>query len=75
MIMDVLTRYESLRRFVRESFSPTTQELIDKALTFTADYMQGTMRYDGTPMMDHDVAVAEIVAKEIGLGRQQCCTT
>ena len=69
MIMDVLTRYESLRRFVRESFSPTTQELIDKALTFTADYMQGTMRYDGTPMMDHDVAVAEIVAKEIGLGR------
>ena len=69
MIMDVLTRYESLRRFVRESFSPTTQELIDKALTFAADYMQGTMRYDGTPMMDHDVAVAEIVAKEIGLGR------
>lgn len=67
--MDVLNRYESLRRFVRENFSPTTQELVDKALLFAADYMQGYMRYDGTPMLDHDMAVAEIVAKEIGLGR------
>ena len=31
--------------------------------------MQGYARYDGTPLLDHDVAVAEIATREIGLGR------
>lgn len=67
--MEVLKRYGALRNFVRDTFSVTTQELIDKALVFAAEQMQDYMRYDGVPMLDHDVAVAEIVAKEIGLGR------
>ena len=62
-------KYASLRTFVRESFSPATQELVDKALIFAAERMGAYTRYDGTPMMDHDAAVAEIVAREIGLGR------
>ena len=67
--MEVLKRYGALRNFVRDTFSTTTQELVDKALQFAAEQMLGYMRYDGVPMLDHDVAVAEIVAKEIGLGR------
>ncbi len=67
--MEVLKRYGALRTFVRDTFSSTTQELVDKALVFASEQMQGYMRYDGVPMLDHDVAVAEIVAKEIGLGR------
>lgn len=69
MIMEALQKYASLRTFVRESFSPATQELVDKALIFAAERMGAYTRYDGTPMMDHDAAVAEIVAREIGLGR------
>ena len=67
--MEALQKYSSLRTFVRDSFSPTTQELVDKALLFAAERMGAYTRYDGAPMMDHDVAVAEIVAREIGLGR------
>lgn len=64
-----LTRYGKLRNFVAETFSPTTQALVDKALHYASERMQGYMRYDGTPLLDHDVAVGEIVVREIGLGR------
>jgi GTP pyrophosphokinase len=67
--MDVLQKYGSLSRFIAESYSPTTQELVDKALLYAHTQMQGYARYDGTPLLDHDVAVAEIVARELGLGR------
>ncbi|MDE6861172.1 MAG: RelA/SpoT family protein, partial [Alistipes sp.] len=43
--------------------------MVDHALAFTAERMQPYERYDNTPMMDHDVAVARIVVEEIGLGR------
>lgn len=67
--MDVLQKYDSLRRFIAESYSPTTQQAVDSALLYAEEKMQGYTRYDGTPMLDHDVAVAEIVARELGLGR------
>ena len=67
--MDLKTRYKSLCRYTQETFSQTTCDLVDKALTFAAERMEGYMRYDDTPLLDHDVAVAEIVSREIGLGR------
>ncbi|MBR5812310.1 MAG: bifunctional (p)ppGpp synthetase/guanosine-3',5'-bis(diphosphate) 3'-pyrophosphohydrolase, partial [Alistipes sp.] len=67
--MEQLTRYDYLREFVRSSYSETTCEAVDKALAYAIERMGGIERYDGTPMLDHDVAVAMIVAKEIGLGR------
>ena len=66
---DVLKKYGSLRNYVATTFSQTTQECVDKALIFAEQRMRSYNRYDGTPLFDHDVAVAEIVAKEIGLGR------
>ena len=68
-IMEVLQKYGSLRRFVAESYSELTVETVDKALSYAAEYMKGYTRYDGRAMLDHDVAVAEIVARELGLGR------
>ena len=67
--MDLKLRYESLWRYSQETFSQTTCDLVEKALSFAAGRMEGYLRYDGSPMLDHDVAVAEIVAREIGLGR------
>ena len=67
--MDLKLRYESLWRYSQETFSQTTCDLVEKALSFAAERMEGYLRYDGSPMLDHDVAVAEIVVREIGLGR------
>ena len=64
-----MQKYGSLRRFVAESYSELTVETVDKALCYAAEYMKGYTRYDGRAMLDHDVAVAEIVARELGLGR------
>ena len=64
-----MERYSKLRETVAKQFSTTTQELVDKALLFAAERMEGKVRYDGTPMMDHAVEVAHIVATEVGLGR------
>lgn len=67
--MDYLSRYNYLREFVRSSYSETTCAAVDKALQYAGERMEGYLRYDGEPLFDHDVAVAMIVAKEIGLGR------
>ena len=66
--MDIL-RYENLRTLVRNSFSEVTQRLVDEALAYAAEKLDGQTRYDGSPLLDHSVNVAEIVIREIGLGR------
>ena len=62
-------RYDKLRAQVRESFSETTARLVDEALDYAADFLRDELRYDGSPLLDHGVAVAGIVIGEIGLGR------
>ena len=64
-----LERYSRLRKTVAEMFSTTTQEYVDRAIVFAAERMESLTRYDGEPMLDHDIEVAHIVATEIGLGR------
>ena len=64
-----MERYCKLRETVKKQFSVTTQELVDKALLFAMERMEGLTRYDGTPMLDHAAEVAHIVATEVGLGR------
>ncbi len=66
--MDFL-RYEDLRKTVRDSFSETTQKLVDEALEYADEKLAGKTRYDGSPMLDHGAAVARIVISEVGLGR------
>ena len=67
--MDVLQKYNSLRRYLAENYSIETQQCVDRALLYAAERMSQYTRYNGTPMLDHDVAVAEIATREIGLGR------
>ncbi len=62
-------RYESLRAQVRASFSETTQQLVDEALAYADEFLADELRYDGSPLLDHAVAVARIVIEEVGLGR------
>ncbi|MBQ5594450.1 MAG: HD domain-containing protein, partial [Alistipes sp.] len=64
-----LNRYNNFREYVASNYSVTTQEMVDRAILFAAERMEGVTRYDGSPMLDHDIGVARIVAEEIGLGR------
>ncbi len=64
-----MERYAEFRRMIASQFSERTQQMVDSALAFAGEKMQPYTRYDGTPMMNHDVGVARIVAEEIGLGR------
>ena len=67
--MELFERYSKLREAVAKQFSTVTQEMVDRALLFSSERMEGRVRYDGTPMLDHAVEVAYIVATEVGLGR------
>ena len=64
-----LARYETFRTLVRTNFSEKTQLIVDDALAWAADKLGDAARYDGRPMLDHAVAVAEVVISEVGLGR------
>ncbi len=64
-----LTRYNTLREIARANFSQESQRLIDEALEYAAQHLDGLQRYDGSPLLDHSVAVAGIVIREMGLGR------
>ena len=71
MSANILDRYTELRNIVASSFSERTSTMVDSALCFAAEQLDafGAVRYDSSPMLDHGVAVARIVAEEIGLGR------
>ncbi len=69
------SRYDKLRSLVRSSFSQETQRLVDEALEYADGKLAGLTRYDGSPLLDHAVAVAEIVISEIGLGRNSTVAT
>ena len=63
------SRYEKLRTLVSANFSEQTQRLVDEALEYADAKLAGLVRYDGSPLVDHAVAVASIVISEVGLGR------
>ncbi len=69
------SRYDTLRTLVRSNFSTTTQTLVDQALEFAAERLDGLTRYDGAPLLDHAAAVAQIVISEVGLGRNSTVST
>ncbi len=69
------SRYEKLRSLVRSNFSQETQRLVDEALEYADEKLAGLTRYDGSPLLDHGVAVAEIVISEVGLGRNSTVAT
>ena len=64
-----LNRYNDFRSLIASQYSTTTQQMVDKAILFAWERLDGVRRYDNTPMLDHDIGVARIVVEEIGLGR------
>lgn len=62
-------RYADFFGMAERLFSPHSAELIGRALDMADAALSDQKRYDGSPLLDHSVACATIVAEEIGLGR------
>ena len=69
MSMEILDRYSEFRGLVASQFSEKTRTMVDDALLFADRHLGSMRRYDGTPMLNHGVAMARIIIEEIGLGR------
>ena len=67
--MEILDRYSEFRGLVASQFSEKTRTMVDDALLFADRHLGSMRRYDGTPMLNHGVAMARIIIEEIGLGR------
>lgn len=50
-------------------FSEHSVGLIERALGMATEALEGRVRYNGAPLVEHSIATARIVACEIGLGR------
>ncbi len=63
------TTHTDFLALCRGQFSGHSVELIRRALTMASEALDGQTRYDGSPLVDHSISTARIVAEEVGLGR------
>ncbi|MDE5417873.1 RelA/SpoT family protein [Labilibaculum sp. DW002] len=64
----ILDAYEELIKHCKRSRGAESKQLIEKAFHFAWDAHRGVRRKSGEPYIIHPIEVAEIAAKEIGLG-------
>lgn len=66
-------RFEEMLSSRVRDIAPENLELIRKAFAFADDAHRGVRRKSGEPYILHPIAVARIVAHEIGLGAKSIC--
>ena len=64
----ILDAYAELLKHCKRSREPESKRLIDKAFHFALEAHKGVRRRSGEPYILHPISVAQIVAKEMGLG-------
>ena len=67
--MQGISKYSDFLATCSSTFSAHSTELIERALGMAVEALDGLERYDGSPLVEHSIATARIVACEIGLGR------
>jgi len=65
---EILNRYRGLLRSSRRKFDEDEKKQIRKAFNVALEAHKGVRRKSGEPYIYHPIAVARIVAEEIGLG-------
>lgn len=68
-------RYGSFFELVKKNFNDQSLRDITEAFDMAYTALEGLLRYDGTPLLDHSVRTAAIVISEIGLGRNSAIST
>ncbi len=74
-VTGIRERYRPLFELAEANFSARSVEMIGRALELAEEKLSGLTRYDGTPLLGHSVATAQIVIGEIGLGRNSTIST
>ena len=64
----IIDAYEELLKHCKRSRGAESKQLIDKAFHFACEAHKGVRRKSGEPYVLHPIAVAQIAAKEMGLG-------
>lgn len=64
----ILDHYQDLLIHINKNITPENKQFIDKAFCFAWEAHKGVRRKSGEPYILHPIAVAKIVANEIGLG-------
>ncbi|PKQ65496.1 GTP pyrophosphokinase [Labilibaculum filiforme] len=64
----ILDAYEQLLTHCKRSREPESKQMIDKAFHFAWEAHKGVRRKSGEPYVLHPISVAQIAAKEMGLG-------
>ncbi|MCF6332293.1 MAG: RelA/SpoT family protein [Draconibacterium sp.] len=67
-IRDIEDRYEDFLKEIRDKFDVARIARIEKAFRFANAAHDGIKRKSGEPYIIHPIAVAKIVAKDLGLG-------
>ena len=65
---EIVNKYRALLRSIERKTEATDKKLIRKAFNLAMDAHADVRRKSGEPYILHPIAVATIVAKEIGLG-------
>jgi len=60
--------YDDLKREIGKRFDPERMEKVDKAFIFANTAHEGVRRKSGEPYIIHPIAVATVVARDLGLG-------
>lgn len=64
----ILEAYEELLKHCKRSRGAESKQIIDKAFHFAWEAHKGVRRKSGEPYVLHPISVAQIAAKEMGLG-------
>jgi GTP pyrophosphokinase len=65
---EILKRYRMLLKTCKPNIDPAEKKMIRKAFDLSLEAHSGMRRKSGEPYIFHPIAVAQIVAEEIGLG-------
>jgi GTP diphosphokinase / guanosine-3',5'-bis(diphosphate) 3'-diphosphatase len=74
-IRHIEDRYQDFRKVIQDKFDEERLARIEKAFRFANAAHDGIKRKSGEPFIIHPIAVARIVAKDLGLGATSICAS
>lgn len=74
-IRQIEDRYQDFLKVIKEKFDKERLARIEKAFRFANAAHDGIKRKSGEPYIIHPIAVARIVAKDLGLGATSICAS
>ena len=74
-IREIEDRYQDFLKVIKDKFDEERLARIEKAFRFANAAHDGIKRKSGEPYIIHPIAVARIVAKDLGMGATSICAS